>query len=571
MELVRTSPDPTTRDHLTARDHPAAQHSPAAQHPLLAAKMSVPQIRTPVVARPRLLAQVSQGVSGPLTVVSAAAGAGKTVLLATWTARGLAPGPVAWLSLDPFDDDPGVFWAYVVGSLRRQGVRLPDSIGEPIRVPDIDRSFLARLAGALAGQPRPVVLVLDEFENVSRRTIHQELTFVLRNSGPMLRLVVLTRNGGPLALPRYRLTGEVVQIGAHDLAFTCEEAAALLRQHGVRLSAEALDLLTGHTGGWAAGLRLCAVAMQRLVDPDAFVMALPVSDTALTSYLIEEVLNSQAAEVREFLLRTSIAERLCPELADALTGRSDSDAVLAALQTTNVLTEALDDAPGWYRYYPLFAQVLRLELRRQHPELVAGLHGRASAWFAAAGLLTEAAGHAAAAGDWQQAASTLVRRLAVGELLAGREAARLGSLFQPMPAGEPGAMPAVVRAARAVAHLDAGTCRAQLRAAEAQLGGEAEEDRAPVRACVAVIRAVLAGIAADAGAAEAARAEAEAQLPALADREAAHPELRALMLASVGGVQLWAGRFEDAEQTLLAGIAAARRPGCEHPRLTMIE
>src|SRR5215468_9056706 len=166
MELVRTSPDPTTRDHLTARDHPAAQHSPAAQHPLLAAKMSVPQIRTPVVARPRLLAQVSQGVSGPLTVVSAAAGAGKTVLLATWTARGLAPGPVAWLSLDPFDDDPGVFWAYVVGSLRRQGVRLPDSIGEPIRVPDIDRSFLARLAAVLAGQPRPVVLVLDEFENV---------------------------------------------------------------------------------------------------------------------------------------------------------------------------------------------------------------------------------------------------------------------------------------------------------------------------------------------------------------------------------------------------------------------
>jgi LuxR family maltose regulon positive regulatory protein len=311
--------------------------------------------------------------------------------------------------------------------------------------------------------------------------------------------------------------------------------------------------------------------MQRLVDPDAFVMALPVSDSTLTSYLIEEVLNSQTAEIREFLLRTSIVERLCPELADALSGRSDSYTVLAALQTANVLTEALDDAPGWYRYYPLFAQVLRLELRRQHPELFAGLHGRASAWFGAAGLLTEAAGHAAAAGDWQQAASTLVRRLAVGELLAGREAARLSSLFQSMPAGEPGAMPAVVRAAQAVAHRDAGTCRAQLRAAEAQLGSEAEEDRAPVRTCIAVIRAVLAGIVADADAAEAALAAAEAQLPALADREAAHPELRALVLASVGGAQLWAGRFGDAEQTLLAGIAAARRPGCEHLRLNMIE
>lgn len=543
---------------------------PAARQPLLAAKMSVPQLRTPVVARSRLLEQASGGVEGPLTVVSAAAGAGKSVLAASWIAAGLAPGPVAWLTLDRFDDDPGVFWAYVVATLRRHGVELPDAVGEPIQADDVDRSFLARLADALAAQPRPVVLVLDEFEYITQRVIVQELTLVLRSAAPALRLLILTRNATLVALHRYRLTGEVAQLDGADLAFTPDEAAVLLRQHGVRLSADALASLTAYTGGWAAGLRLSAVAMQRRVDPNAFVAALPATDTAMAAYLADEVLDSQRAEIREFLLRTSVADRVCPGLGDALTGRTDSRAVLDALQTANVLTEEIKDAPGWYRYHPLFTHVLRAELSRQRPELVTGLHRVASVWFDRSGLRREAVSHAVAAEDWRLASWLIVRRLGVGEFLVGRDTSRLANLFAPMPADQPGAMPAVVQAACAMARFDVRSGRARLDVAEERVNGEAPEDRGAALACIAVLRTVLARATADVQAAERARGEADAHLRDLAEEAAEHPELSALMLSSVGSVQLWAGRFEEAEQTLRTGLAVSRQPGSEYPRTNML-
>ena len=310
-----------------------------------------------------------------------------------------------------------------------------------------------------------MVLVLDEFECVSRREILQELAFVLRNAEPTLRVVVLTRNAALPALHRYRLTGEILQVGTADLAFTAEEAQGLLRQHGVRLSAPALASLTEQTGGWAAGLRLSAVAMQRRVDPDSFVTALPSAATALTEYLLDEVLDSQSPPIREFLLRTSVVDRVCAGLADVLTGRSDGDAVLATLQTANVLTSALDEAPGWYRYHPLFARVLRTELHRRHPELVPTLRRQACTWLDRAGFLTEAVSQATAAGDWPLAAATVVRQLAVGKILTGRDSTTLCQLFDSMPDGEPGTMPDLVRAACALARFDLTACADHLDAA----------------------------------------------------------------------------------------------------------
>ncbi len=309
-------------------------------------------------------------------------------------------------------------------------------------------------------------MVLDEFECVSRREILQELAFVLRNAEPTLRLVIVTRNAALPALHRYRLTGEILQVGTADLAFTAEEAQGLLRQHGVRLSAPALTSLTEQTGGWAAGLRLSAVAMQRRVDPDSFVTALPSAATGLTEYLLDEVLDSQSPPIREFLLRTSVVDRLCSGLADVLTGRSDGDTVLATLQTANVLTSALEEAPGWYRYHPLFARVLRAELHRRHPELVPTLHQQACTWLDRAGFLTEAVSQAAASADWPLAAATVVCQLAVGKILTGRESAALRQLFDAMPDDEVGAMPAVVRAADALARFDLTACANLLDAAE---------------------------------------------------------------------------------------------------------
>jgi LuxR family transcriptional regulator, maltose regulon positive regulatory protein len=543
----------------------------AGRHPLLAAKMAVPRIRTPVIARPGLLARMSQGTEGPLTVVSAAPGAGKTVLMASWISTQEAPGPVAWLTLDAFTADPGTFWAYVVGTLRGHGAELPDNLAEPIRGDDVDRSFLVRLAMALAAQPSPVILVLDEFEHISSRDIARGLDFVLRNSAPNLRLVVLTRDPALIAVNRYELTGEVVRVDTAALAFTAEEAKGLLRQHGVQLPAEAVALLTELTGGLAAGLRLCAVAMQRRADPGAFIKALPFGHAPLTEYLLDEVLKSQSPEVRDFLLRTSVTDRLCPALAEALTGRSDGRAVLTALQTANVLTEALDDAPDWYRYHPLFAQVLRAELRRQQPDLVSGLHRKASAWLAGAGLLAEAVTHAAAAGDWQLAAVTVVRGLAVGKMLAGSQASHLASLFAAMPADEPGAMPALVRAAEAMSRFDLGSCRQELDAVARQAAGEAASDRTPLLMSAAVVGTVLGRAESDAAAAAAAAAEAQALLARMGSQAAEHPELSALVLSSLATMQVWEGRFEEAERTLHAGRMIARKPGCEYPGMNMLE
>lgn len=542
---------------------------PAGGHPLLAAKLSVPVIRTPVVGRPRLIELVSHGVEGPLTVVSGAAGAGKTLLLASWTAEGSAPGPVAWVTLDSFDDQPGVFWAYVIEALRRAGVELED-VGHPFVAESVARPLLARVADSLARRSTPVVLVLDQLDVLGHRQIREDIDFVLHAAAPMLRLVLLTRNDGPLPLHRYELRGELERIRDADLAFTAEEAADLLRQHGIRLTPRGLASLTENTRGWAAGLRLSAVAMQRQADPDGFAAALPHAGGTLARYLVDEVLDAQPDEIREFLLRTCIVDRLCPTLADLLTGRSDGEDALAALRRANVLIEELDQAPGCYRYHPLFTHVLRRELLRRSPDLVGELHRRASGWFEQAGLLVEAVGHATAAGDWQLATASLVRGLGLGALLAGRQRSQLDSALAGLPEAESGAMPAVVRAARAMTRFELDVSRDQLALAEKLADEEPEAHRAPLLASAAVLRSILARTAGDPVAAEASLADGEAQLARVPALAAQHPELRALLLSNVGTVQLWTGRLDAAERTLRAGLAASTGAGCEYPRLNIL-
>lgn len=542
---------------------------PAGDHPLLAAKLSVPVIRTPLVPRPRLLDLVSHGVEGPLTVVSGAAGAGKTVLLASWIAAGRAPGPVAWVTLDPFDDQPGVFWAYVIEGLRRAGVDL-DDVGHPFEAESVARPLLARVADLLGRGTAHVVLVLDQLDVVGHRQIREDIDFVLQAAAPMLHLVLLTRNDGQLPLHRYELRGELVRVRNADLAFTPEEAAELLRQHGLLLSADGLAALTENTRGWAAGLRLSAVAMQRQSDPDRFAAALPHAGGTLARYLVDEVLDAQPDDSRDFLLRTCVVDRICPTLADDLAERNDSADVLADLRRGNVLIDELEQAPGCYRYHPLFTHVLRRELRRRHPGLVDELHRRASVWFERAGLLVDAVAHAAAAGDWQRATEALIRGFGLGALLAGRERSQLDSVLEGLPEAEPGAMPAVVRAARAMSRFDLDACREQVALAEKLADDEPEAHRPPLLASAAVLRAILARTAGDLAAVEAARGEGLAQLARVPDQAVHHPEFRALLLSNAGTVELWTGGLDDAERTLREGLAASAEPGCEYPRLNIL-
>ena len=535
--------------------------------PVAAAKMRVPAPGHLVVPRDRLFTRLGQGATGPLTVVSAAAGSGKTTLVASWVAAGLAPGPVAWLTLDTHDNQSGVLWTLILASLGRAGVHLPPSVGFPLRPDGVEQAFLAELAIAVAGGPEPVVLVLDQFEVLTDSDLSRDLDFVLGLAAPNLRLVVLTRTDPGVLLHRRLLQGKVTQIGTADLAFHLDEAAAVLRQHGVALTPTTLIELQDHVRGWAAGLRLCAIAMQRRIDQESFVAGLPAADLRLADYLVDEVLDTQTIDVRDFLLRSSIVDRLCPSLADVLTGRTDSDLVLTSLMRSNLLLEMIDDESRWYRFHPMFAQVLRTELRRAHPDEIRGLHLAAARWFDEHGLLPDAARHHAAAGDWHGACAAIVRGWAVIPLLEGRAAATVLGIADALPARPGSAMEAVVRAAMAVSRLDLPAAAALLDDGEAAVMKEAAADQTALRVACALTRVVLARACLDAASAEKACRQVEIELSLQPAVAAAHPDARALALSSLAGAQMWTGDFEAAESSVQIALAAARADGCEYPRL----
>lgn len=433
--------------------------------PLLDAKLTVPAAPRAHVARHRLLDGLSAGAAGPLTLITGPAGTGKTTLAAAWARSGGPPGPVAWLTLDTYDRTPGVFWSYLVEALRRALPRLPDGIGMPSAPGDAGTSLLTRLAAATERLPAPVVLVLDGFEKVAGRRVPAGLEFLLEHAGPLWRLVITSRVEPLLPLHRYRAEDRLAEIRGADLAFTPHEVAVLLRRHDLRPPEDVVQALTRRTEGWAAGLRLCALAMGRSDDPAAFVRSLVSSEQAVSGYLLAEVLDAQPAATTELLLRTSVLDRLHPDLANALGGGGDAEAILAQLTRENAFVEPV---PGttWCRVHPLFAEVLRTQLRIRHPGLAPHLHARAARWLAGAGCVTEALEHAAQAGDWQYATSLALRQLLVGSLLATSESERVAGAFAGMPSSVPGAEPALVAAACRLARQDRAGCRTHLAAAE---------------------------------------------------------------------------------------------------------
>src|SRR5215475_16104446 len=372
--------------------------------PILAAKITVPGVPDWTVPRPRIAKLIAEGTRWcPLTVVTGPPGAGKTMALALWAAEA---GPVAWVSLDDYDNKPGVFWAYVAAALHRSGAAVPRALVAAARGRAADHAFLSRLASALAAQDPPVTLVVDDLHVLTEPAVRDELDLLLRNVGPGLRVVISARADPLLPLHRYRLAGELAEIRAGDLAFSTAEAGLLMAQHGCTLSAGSLEGLTRRTEGWAAGLRLAAISMDSHPDPDRFVQELITEDSALTGYLVEEVLSTQPPEVREVLLTTSILEQVSAEVASELTGDDRAGPILSDVAHANAFVQPVGD--GWYRYQTLFAEVLRLKLRHEYPGRVADLHRRAARWYERNGSLTDAVGHAAQAGDWPLAASMAV-------------------------------------------------------------------------------------------------------------------------------------------------------------------
>ena len=291
-----------------------------AEDPVLMSKIIRLALPGWVVGRPRIDKLITQGARGPLTILTGPPGAGKTMALASWAAGVAGPGRVAWITLDRYDNRPKVFWSYVVAALRRSGIAVPRVVPGPAR-DAVDHDFLLHLASVLAAQDAPVVLVLDDFHLVTEPAILDGVGYVLGYARPALHLVISSRMDPLLPLHRYRLAGELTEIRASDLAFSMPESGLLLSHHDISMSPAAVQRLTERTEGWAAGLRLAALSLDGHPDPEQFVKELEAEDSAVTSYLVDEVLNAQPATVRNLLLRTSILDSVSTDLATELTRR----------------------------------------------------------------------------------------------------------------------------------------------------------------------------------------------------------------------------------------------------------
>ncbi|AOT57605.1 LuxR C-terminal-related transcriptional regulator [Streptomyces rubrolavendulae] len=529
--------------------------------PFLRARFSLPSLPAGFLRRQRLAGHLDQALGTPLTLLNGPAGAGKTLLAADWAA-GLRR-PVAWLTTEAADRRPGVFWSYVLQALRASGVPLSPAVGTPADPGAVDRRLLAALAAELSEQTRPAVLVLDEYDRLPDPETAGQLEFVLHHAGPGLRLVLVGRTEPLLPLHRYRAAGELTEIRASELAFTPDEAALLLASHGLDLPDRAVRALVDRTRGWAAGLRLFALAARESDDPERYLKEFEAGSSTIADFLLAEVLKGQTEETQDLLLRVSVLERFRPELADALTLRSDAGPLLAGLCRANAFVERLGHT--WYRLHPLFAEILRAHLRERLPGLEPELHRRAAAWFHRSGMLGETLGHGAAAGDWDLAASALVADLAIGRFFTGLHADDLAALFSRM--GPEPATPAadLVRAARDLAGRETDQGLARLRRAGEHPGGGSDDAAARMsRALLETLAARLTGCPARG---EEAAAEADATRPELPGRLLdAHPELTALQLTHLGSARLWAGRVEDAHAALTAAAGSPAATSTALPR-----
>ncbi len=398
----------------------------------LRTKLFVPPVRPNLVPRPRLIERLNQGLElgHKLSLVSAPAGFGKTTLVSEWVTG--SDRPVAWLSPDERDNDPIRFLTYLVAALQIIKENCAERVLALLQSPQPPptESILTALLNEISTIPDNFVLVLDDYHVIDAKAVDSAFTFLLEHLPPQMHLVITTREDPSLPLARYRVRGQLTELRVSDLRFTNSEAARFLNQvMGLNLSAENIASLETRTEGWIAGLQLAALSMRGHKDAASFIRSFSGSHHFVLDYLVEEVLNQQSKSVQSFLLRTSILDRLCGPLCDAvrfgktpgssggtaildrdvdphLTSSGSGQETLEYLERANLFIVPLDNERRWYRYHPLFADLLRQRLQQQSTSSagdggrgMAALHNRASVWYEDNGLEIEAFHHAAAAND----------------------------------------------------------------------------------------------------------------------------------------------------------------------------
>jgi LuxR family maltose regulon positive regulatory protein len=391
---------------------------------LLRTKLSVPPLRAGLVPRPHLIEHLDQGLQAghKLTLISAPAGFGKTTLVCEWVAslrldtvkESQITNRIAWLSLDEDDNDPTRFLAYFISALKQvQGIEttLGDAALNMLRSPQPPptKVVLTSLINEVSDVQERIVFVLDDYHSIEyASSIDDAISFLLEHLPLQLHLVIATREDPNLQISRLRGRDQLTEVRAADLRFTSAEAAEFLNQvMGLDLSANDISTLETRTEGWIAGLQLAALSMQGHKDATSFIKSFTGSHRLVLDYLIEEVLEQQPESVQAFLLETSILNRLTGSLCDALTGQENSQETLEMLDRANLFIIPLDEQRHWYRYYHLFADLLRQRLHHTQPGQLPTLHQRASEWYEQNGFFDEAIEHTLRGDDFKKAAQLI--------------------------------------------------------------------------------------------------------------------------------------------------------------------
>ena len=513
-----------------------------------------------VVARESLFERLSAAErDGGVTLVSAPAGSGKTIMLRSWLMHAGLRERAAWVSVERNEQDAQRFWLSLIDELRAT-VGAEAFVERLAPAPDFEgAAVVERLLSELQSLEEPAVLVIDDLEELASPDALAQLEVLLARRPSLLRVVLATRHDPQLGLHRLRLDGLLTEIRASDLRFTLEETRELLADSGVALPEESIIVLHARTEGWAAGLRLAALSLAGHPEPERFVTEFSGSERTVADYLLAEVLERHPGDVRRLLLRTSILERVNGALADILTGASGSEGILHGLERANAFVVALDAKRSWFRYHSLFADLLRLELRRTESNVLRELHQAAADWYAQHEYPVEAIRHAQAAEDWRNAARMLADHTR-GLYLRG-QGATARALLAAFPTDELADPELTLLCASEPIRLGmVEEAAAYVAAAEENASAVPADRRHPFQVNLAAARLALArtrgDVASVLGDLESLRGLLEMQVPS---DVALLNDAKAAMLMNLGIAELWSSRSEEAEAHLEQGLELARR------------
>ncbi|HEY7196953.1 MAG TPA: LuxR C-terminal-related transcriptional regulator [Gaiellaceae bacterium] len=529
-------------------------------------KLQPPRVPADSVRRRRLETILAEGAGGRLSLLSAPAGSGKTVLLSSWLQSGAAPEEFGWLSVSSDDGPSPRFWRAFVEAIEA-------GTGKPIDARPVDvrsADVVGQLVNAMAARDRQVSVVVDDFQELRDENTLGQIATLIGLAPPQLRIVISSRVDPGLAVHKLRLAGELTEIRGEDLAFTPSETRELLGEQAEALDDGDIETLCERTEGWAAGLRLAALSLRQTDSPHEFVEHFAGDDHAVADYLLTEVLEHMDPEDRAFLLRTAVPDRLPAELASHLTERRDAPGLLGDLAARNTFLIRHGNGDGFYRYHQLFHDFLRVRASTEIPHELPELHHRTARWLARSGSASEAVRHALLAGNWSYA--NAIVSVSWHDLVFGEERSTVRSLVDRIPAEALEGEPALGLLA-GISHLDNGQIEAARRYIEfsGRTVEEGGEEPLLVRSLLAFGRLYLA------------RLEGDAQALAVAARELLYAPptgllgtyrqsrvQRAVALSGLGVAAAAEGDLDTAEVSLEEGLALASEENVEPTTLSAL-